>query len=186
MSSMLDVGSIAFLAVCVVLLVLLIVTILFHFWWMVPFVPTPWPIVRTMVGLADIKPGQTVCDLGAGDGRFLLEAKRVEPSITAIGYEGAVGVWMLAKIRILFSSHRDIRMVCGNFMKTDLSKADVIFTYLYPHVMTILLPKLQKELRPGTKVVSHAFKLPGLTPIATADVPLRHGPGTSKAYCYVL
>lgn len=179
-----EAGSWVFLIVVLVGLVLLIITILFHFWWMVPFVPTPMPIVEEMVKLANLKPGQVVYDLGAGDGRFLIAAKRIEKNISAIGYEGAIGVWMLAKVRIFFSPSRDIRMVCGNFMTADLSKADVIFTYLSIHVMKVLLPKFARELRPGTIIISHAFRLPGLEPIATADVPMRFG-GLSKAYCYV-
>jgi precorrin-6B methylase 2 len=183
---LLEAGMLAFLLIILVLAILIIVTAAFSFWWMVPFVPTPMPIVRTMLTLADLKPGQVVYDLGAGDGRFLIEAKKREKSIKAIGYEGAFGVWLLAKMWIFLSPVRDIRMVCGNFMKADLAEADVIFTYLSPHVMKALLPKFQKELKPGAKIISHAFRLPGMEPVASAAVPMHFGSGMTKAYCYVL
>ncbi len=165
-------------------LLLLLSSIFFHIWWMVPFVPTPMIIVQTMVHLADIKKNDCVIDLGAGDARFLLEAQRKEPTVQCIGYEGSIIVWMLGKVRIWLDAKKSIDFHCANFFLSDLHNADIIFTYLSMQTMKKLLPKFQKELREGTKIVTHAFRIPELTPEKTIDVPMTFG-GTTKAYLYV-
>ncbi len=175
--------SIGTLLLVLIVLLLLLASLIFQFRWLVPFVPTPMPIVREMVNLANLKPGDHVIDLGAGDARFLIEAKKREPTITCVGYEGAIVVWMLGKIRIYFSGHRDIQFYCKDFMHVSLSDADVVFTYLSMHVMKMLIPKFQRELRSGTRLISHAFRLPHHEPAATSQVPMRFG-GLTKAYLY--
>lgn len=184
MQQILHLLLIGFLLIVLLGLLLLLVSIFFQFRWFVPFVPTPMPIVRTMVDLAALKPGDHVVDLGAGDARFLIEAKKRVPGITCIGYEGAIAVWMLGKFKIWLSGYRDIEFRCQDFMKVDLSRADVIFTYLSMHVMKMLIPKFQKELRLGTRLISHAFRLPDHEPVQVAQVPMRFR-GMTHAHKYV-
>lgn len=180
----LDLFFILFLLGVIVVLFILIMTIVMNVWFKVPYVPTPVAIVQTMLDLAALQPGMVVYDLGAGDGRFLLQAKKRQPNCIAIGYEGAFGVWIYGKIRIYFSRLTNISFYWRNFFKADLRNADVIFVYLTISMMKKLLPKFQKELRPGTKIISHAFKLPDLVPVDSRQVPMTFG-GTTNVYLYV-
>lgn len=150
-------------------IVLILLSAVFHLKYMVPFVPTPRRVIDTMVSVADLQPGQMVLDLGAGDGRILAAALRKEPGIVAVGYEGSLGVWLLARARNLVLAEKpDIRR--ENFFGRNFSDADVIFTYLSIDTMKKLLPKFQAELRPGTRVVSHGFSLRGKEPHTTHEV----------------
>ena len=184
MGSVIDIAVTLFLLGIVILLGLLLYTVLFHAWWRVPYVPTPMSIVRVMVQVANLKPGDTVMDLGAGDGRLLRTAKKAEPGITAIGYEGAFFVWWWGKLKNVLSGRTDIRWYRKNFLVEDLSEADVIFTYLTMDTMKKLLGKFRRELRPGTRIVTHAFRLPDIEPTEKQQVKGIVG-GKSNVYLYV-
>jgi precorrin-6B methylase 2 len=155
----------------------------FFLWRGVPFVPTSNRVVDAMIDVAGLKSGQTVMDLGAGDGRILMRAAKRVPGICGVGYEGSVIVWFLAQLRLFFS-RRNVVVHLGDFLEQDLSSADAVFLYLGVYAMKVLEPKLLKELRPGTIVVSHAFRFPSLTPSLIKEVPMWYR-GTSKVYQYV-
>lgn len=156
-------------------------TALMHLWLGAPYVPTPISIVRTMVACADLKPGQTVIDLGAGDCRLLIEAKRMEPAITAIGYEVVPTVWLLGWLRIL-CSRQTISLRLRDARKADLRSADCVFLYLLPGVLTKLMPVLDRDLRPNSLVISSVFPLPGRTPIREVDVAWMGGMRKVRVY----
>lgn len=154
----------------------------FHLKYKVPFVPTPQRITDAMIDAAKLKPGELALDLGAGDGRVLARAMQRVPGIRAIGYEGSLGVWMLAKLRNAFSRFKpDMRM--QNFFEISLSDADVIFTYLSIGTMKKLLPKFQKELKPGARVIAHAFSLRGLQADEVKEVQMPFF-GTTQVFVY--
>lgn len=147
----------------------LVVTVLMHALLKVPYVPTPAWVGRAMVDAAGLKPGDTVYDLGAGDGRLLMQARQAEPGIRAIGCEIVPTVWLLGKIRALLRrSTIDLRL--GSALMQDLRDADVLLLYMTSDFLKILLPKLQAELRPGTRIVSHAFRFPGLEPMRRVEL----------------
>jgi hypothetical protein len=151
--------------------VLTLVTVLTSLWVLVPYVPTPPKVVKRMVHLAALQGNETVYDLGCGDGRILIEAKKKIPSITAIGIELPLGVWLLAKCRVFFS-RLQIRIAMRDYRTVNLSDANVIFLYLFPEVMQSLVDKFNRELSPGTKVISHGFPFAGKTPIHEERVSL--------------
>lgn len=154
-----------------ILTFLALLTALGSLWVWVPYVPTPWPVVRKMVELAKMQGDETVYDLGCGDARLLIQAKRTYPAITAIGYELPLGIWLLAKFRVALARLRiDVHM--RDFRKADLSDADVIFLYLIPETFAALERKFDAEIRPGTKIISHGFPLPGKTPLLVERCPL--------------
>lgn len=162
---------------------LVIITLFTQLRWMVPYVPTPQRVIDEMIRMAALKPGDVVYDLGAGDGRVLKAAIACESEIRAIGYEGALGVWMLSKLR-MFVYRKNVRMVLGDFMTHDLSNADVIYTYLSTESMKKLKPKFKKELKNGARIISHAFRVPGVRPEkqSTIRIPLW---GEARTYRYV-
>lgn len=164
-------------------LILVSVSAAFHVKQMVVYVPTPKIVMDAMIELGHPVPGELIMDLGAGDGRVLARVMEKVPGTTVIGYEGAIGVWMLAKLRGLFSRNKP-PVHLKNFLKVDLSNADLVFTYLSVSMMATLLPKFQRELKKGARVVSHAFSLPGMRPDTVTNVPMPLF-GKTRVYLYV-
>ncbi len=124
-----------------------------------PFVPTPTHTLDSILNELSPKRGSVVYDLGCGNGKVLFACARRFPDISAVGIEYDPFPYAIARIRKFFYNENSrVQFIWGNFMKTDLSSATHIFLYLYPSVLNKLLPKLEKELRPGTKVVSSDYE----------------------------
>ncbi|MBI4426504.1 MAG: class I SAM-dependent methyltransferase [Candidatus Kerfeldbacteria bacterium] len=131
-----------------------------------PYVPTFQRDVRRMLRVAEVKPGELVVDLGAGDGRFLITAVR-EFGARAVGYELSLLPYLVAKLRVrLAGLGRQIQIFYRDFYQVDLSPADVVTCFLTPRAMTKLEPKFTAELNSGRRVVSYAFKLPTIEPLS--------------------
>lgn len=130
-----------------------------------PYVPTWRRDVGRMLTLAEIQPDELVLDLGAGDGQYLVAAVR-DWKARAVGYEITALAWLAAWLRIRFTGTAGrAKIYFRDFFHQDLSGADVVICFLTPRAMAKLAPKLQAELRPGTRVLSYAFSIPGWTPI---------------------
>ncbi len=121
-----------------------------------PFVPTSRKTVQEMTALAHIKPDETVYDLGCGDGRLLIAA--AEKGAKAIGYELSLLTLLLAKWNT--RRYPTISVRYGDFWEKNLQDADVIFCYLLLDKMREFEEKIWPTLKPGTRVVSHAFPMP--------------------------
>ena len=148
----------------VFLTLLLVVTIFMHLWLRVPYVPTPRRVIEEAILMAKIEGKETVFDLGAGDGRVLLTLVRRFPQITAIGCELVPTIWLLAVIRRFLSGKRYVLHLRAA-EEEDVRSADVVFVYLFPHLLSALTAKFDRELRPGTRVISHTFRFPGREPV---------------------
>ena len=136
----------------------------------VPFVPTPETVVRRMLLLADVRPGELVCDLGAGDGRILSSAVR-DFGAKGIGVE--IHAARYADILQRLSKERiqdSVAVVRGDFSDVNLKGADVVTLYLLTSVNSLIRPKLERELNPGARVVSHDFPIRGWRPIHVETV----------------
>ncbi len=151
----------------------------------VHFVPTDTTKVREMLTAAKVSANDLVYDLGCGDGRFV---------ITAVKKYGARGVCVdIDPVRIKESkSNADtagvrnrIEFIEGDLFEQDLSKASVITLYLLPSLNLRLRPKLFKELRPGTRVVSNAFDMGDWKADRTMNVKASSGM-TSYAYMWII
>jgi cyclopropane fatty-acyl-phospholipid synthase-like methyltransferase len=130
----------------------------------VPWVPTREARIRKALQLAGLQPGETLYDLGAGDGRVLLMAAR-EFGAQAVGIEIGPAQWALGWVRVWLNGSRQlVRVRCGNFYNADVSAADVVFVYLTSGQTSRLAKKLEQELRPGARVVSIAADFPDWTP----------------------
>lgn len=124
-----------------------------------PFVPSNTPSLAAMIRLAHLRPGQTVIDIGSGDGRVLFEAAK--HGARAIGIELNPYLVAYTRLRAVLSPYRSrIQARWGNLWKTDLSEADVVFLYLIPWRMEEMAAKLKRECRPGTLVISNSFIFP--------------------------
>ena len=167
----------------VFLIIGMVMTAIYWFIGGVPYVPTPMFVVRAMVDLARLRGSERVVDLGAGNGRVLIEAKGRHPGIHATGVELSPLVWLYGRMTILFSGQK-IRFIRGNVLAQDVSKADVIFLYLSPGLMVALDDKFDRELKPGTVVISHAFTFPRRQPTETIALPSWSGKKTVRGYVW--
>jgi len=131
--------------------------------------------VKTFLDHVPMAPGNILVDIGCGDGR-VLRAARLRYGVRARGFEVNPVAYVLARIRTL--GMKDVEIRFGDFWKTGLDEADVVFCYLFPDVMKRLAEKLEAELRSGTRVVSCNFPLPGWTSeeVLHPDSPLHGDP----------
>lgn len=117
-------------------------------------------IVREMLRVADLKPGETLFDLGAGDGRVIVHAAR--RGVKAVGIEVDPLKVAIVRARIRLTRGAELaRVRRQNFFDTDLRSADVVFSYLSPVSMERLGDKFFAELAPGARVVSYRRAIPG-------------------------
>ena len=168
------------LALLVFLLVVILGTFAYGGISAAPWVPIWQRDVDRMLALAAIKPGEIVYDLGAGDGRIVITAAQ-KYHAQATGFEIAVLPYIIGYIRIqLAGVQRKARLRYRNFYDQDFSAADVIFTFLTPPAMEKLKPKFEKETKPGCRIISYAFAVPGWEP-TNVDKPNQK---TVSIYCY--
>ena len=146
----------------------------------VAYVPTPKGIVRRMLRLARVRRGEMVFDLGAGDGRILIEAVRAFGA-RATGVE--VDPERLTRIQErLTATSTEAKVIRGDLMAVNVSSADVIAIYLSASVNTKLAPKLRNELKAGARVVSLDYLLPGWVP--EQELTVKSGGVRRKIYLY--
>lgn len=150
----------------VAVLVLLAVLFLMFFWmWSVftnkaPFVGVPTKTLDDIAKSLNINSNSVVYDLGSGDGRVLFHLYKTNRQASYTGIEKASFPMFLSRVSNFFHKKKnksDIKFIKDDFFNTDLSNATHIFTYLYPNIMDDLLSKFDKELKPGTKLVSMSF-----------------------------
>jgi len=123
-----------------------------------PYFPSLKPHVDAGLKLLDLKPGQTVYDLGCGDGRFLKAAAKL--GIRAVGYE--LNPFMFAYSWLTTRRYgKRVKVIYGNFWHADLSDADAIFIFLLTKYMRQFDELVKNSAPKGIKVASHTFKIPG-------------------------
>jgi len=134
------------------------------------FVPTPQEVVDAMLKLAKVGPNDVVYDLGSGDGRI---------PITAAKTYGARGVGIDIDPQRIREANDNLKTAgVGDKVKflnqdlftTPIGEATVVTLYLLPSLNLKLLPKLNAELKPGTRIVSHAFDMGDIKPQQTLNV----------------
>ena len=124
-----------------------------------PFVPSDKEQVKRMVALTAPKSGETLYDLGSGDGRIVIEAAQ-KYGVKAIGIEiNPVLVWLSNRKIQKLKLENKAKVYQGNFFKENLSKADIVMLYLWPPSLKMLERKLLSELKPGTRICSLFFPL---------------------------
>ncbi|OYD17539.1 hypothetical protein CH333_00490 [candidate division WOR-3 bacterium JGI_Cruoil_03_44_89] len=127
--------------------------------------PTPMGTVRRMLELAGVGENDVVYDLGCGDGRIVLTAAR-EFGARAVGIEADPVRFLIAYLRILFSDKRDrMTIKFGNFMNVPLGDATCITLFLFRRGNEMLTPKFEKELAPGTRIVSFVWRIQSWRPV---------------------
>ena len=123
-----------------------------------PYLPTLKPQVSAALKLADLQPGQTLLELGCGDGKVVLAA--AQQGITVVGYELNPLLALIAWTRT--RRYRQlVTITCRNFWHGTFPSADAIFVFLLPKYMSKLDTKVMQDYTSHVKVVSFAFTIPG-------------------------
>lgn len=146
------------------------------------FVPTPQEVVDKMLELAEVKKGDVVFDLGCGDGRIVVTAAK-KFGVKATGFdvdperikESTENVKKNKVEELVQIKQQDI-------FELDLSKANVVTLYLLPSLNVKLIPQLEK-MKPGSRIVSHAFDMRGVKPDKQVEVKTAEG-GTHTVYLW--
>jgi protein-L-isoaspartate O-methyltransferase len=129
-----------------------------------PYVASPARVVDLMLDLAKIKPGETVYDLGSGDGRIVVAAAG-KYKAKAVGVEISPKLVAAATAQIEKAGLTgQARVIQGDVLQTDFTGADVVTMYLETQLNAQLRPRLEKFLKPGARVVSHDYPVPGWKP----------------------
>jgi SAM-dependent methyltransferase len=125
----------------------------------VPYVPTPPEVVTAMLKLADVKPNDVIYDLGCGDGRIAIAAAKefgahavgvdIDPKRISEAQENANSAGVADRVKFMQE----------NLFGADVHDATVVTLYLLPSVNLQLKPKLLRDLKPGTRIVSHRFDM---------------------------
>jgi hypothetical protein len=151
-----------------------------------PYVATPMPVVKKMLELAQVGRDDLVYDIGCGDGRIVVSA--------AVIY-GARGVGIDIDPEKVKESeknakkagvHKQVEFLLGDATKMDISKATVVTLYLLPESNDLLEPKLERELKKGSRVVSHNYSMPGWEDREVASTEIEDEAGKEHSvYVYI-
>ncbi len=121
------------------------------------YVPTPQAVVEAMLDIAQVKGTDIVYDLGSGDGRIVITAAK-KYGARGVGIEIDPALVQKANENAKAAGVSDrVRFVTQDLFTTDLSDATVVTLYLLQSLNERLRPKLVRELKPGTRIVSHVF-----------------------------
>jgi SAM-dependent methyltransferase len=142
------------------------------------YVPTGFDVVVQMLKLAEVTSRDIVYDLGCGDGRFVVTAAR---QFGARGVGIDIDPERIKEARELSArtgADDKVRFIQGDLFETDISEATVVTLYLLTRLNLKLRPKLMRELKPGTRIVSHAFDMGDWKPEKTESA------GSSSIYLW--
>jgi hypothetical protein len=155
----------------------------------VPFVVTPMNVVEAMLDIAKVGPEDFLIDLGSGDGRIVIAAAKTR---------GARGLGVELDGALVNDARREaerqgvkdrVEFRAQNLFLTDISRASVLTSYLFPRVNLELRPRIFEQLKPGSRVVSHEFDFGSWTPDekVTVKVPDKpYGPPQSEVLLWIV
>ncbi len=133
------------------------------------FCGAPWhPLmpktIHRILNFADIRPGETLCDLGCGEGRVLITAAK-DYSAKGVGVEiDPIKVGLARLLAKWKKVDTQVRIIRGNFFDFDPVEADVVYLYLTHQAMDKLFPEILEKLKPTVRIVSYRFCIRGMTP----------------------
>lgn len=108
------------------------------------------------------QPGVRFVDLGCGFGGPIAHLARAHPEGSFLGVEASPFTWLVAWLRCLPLANAEVRL--GSLWRTDLAAFDVVYAFLSPVPMPSLWAKARREMRPGSRFISHSFDVPGEPP----------------------
>ncbi|MEX2356550.1 MAG: class I SAM-dependent methyltransferase [Thermaerobacterales bacterium] len=130
-------------------------------WW-----PTPQPSVIRMLTLADLRPGQRLIDLGAGDGRILVAAAReFRAHATGVEIDAMRARYVNRRLAALGLADR-AQIYQGDMFAAPFHEVDVVTAVVSDAALSLLLPILQAQMQPGARLATYKKRLPGVKLIA--------------------
>jgi cyclopropane fatty-acyl-phospholipid synthase-like methyltransferase len=152
----------------------------------IPFVPTPMEVVDRMLELAEVKPGDVVYDLGSGDGRIVIRAAK-RFGVSAVGIETDPELILVSwkKAAEEGVSHL-VEFRHGDALQADVSPATVVTLYMFPWFNEMMRPVFQKQLKPGSRIVSHDFGIEGWKPTKVETMAAVAGPPSRNAHHHTI
>ena len=147
------------------------------------FVSTPQEVVDKMLELAEVKKTDVVYDLGCGDGRIVVTAAK-KFGCRAMGFDIDPKRIGESLENVKKNQVEDlVKIEKQDIFKLDLSPANVVTLYLLPELNVKLIPQLEK-LEPGSRIVSHDFRMRGVKPDQTVEVKSDKGSRTHKVFLW--
>ena len=137
-----------------------------------PYLPILGRDAEALLDLADLEPGQSIIDLGSGDGALLLAAAK--RGIRGIGYEINPLLYGYSRLR-LWRYRELIKIHLADFWRADWPESDAIYVFLIGHYMAKLDRYLSRKIKRPTRVISYVFVIPGKDPVSQ----------TNNSYCYL-
>ena len=152
----------------------------------IPFVPTPIEVVDRMLDLAEVKPGDLLFDLGSGDGRVVIRAaKRFGARAVGIEMDSDLVARSIKKAQEEGVSHL-VEFRQQDALQVDVSLATVVTLYMLPWFNEAMRPVLQKQLKPGARVVAHDFGIEGWPPTRIETLPAAQDPTTRRPHHHTI
>ena len=150
-----------------------------------PYLPTPMSVVDEMLKAGQLKAGETMFDLGSGDGRIVIEAaQKYKANAIGVELDDALAASSTEKISGLGLT-KTARIIHGDLLEQDYSSADLITVYLWPEANQKVARMLEGQLKKGARVVSHDFEMKPWKPTSVITVP-DDGTGRSHMlYVYI-
>jgi len=166
-------------AIAVLLFLLIAISFAYAAWRGAPWVPTRRQDMERLSRLLDLKPGQRFYDLGCGDGRVCLAVSRASGA-TGVGVELSILQWVIGSVRARLSG-LPVSMRLADMDRISLAYADAVYLFLLPDVYARLRPNFERDLKPGAKVVTYVWPMPGWE----AD-RIDHEDGSADLHLYVI
>jgi hypothetical protein len=142
----------------------------------VPVLRTPRALLAELHQALAPRPGQLVVDAGAADGQALA-ALCAAPGVRGRGYELNGPVWLWGSLRLLVSGRAGrVRLRWADFRRAELEQADLVYAFLMPAAMSAVGKKCLEELRPGARLASYLWSVPGWTPSRVIPLGRRGDP----------
>ncbi|MBU0546035.1 class I SAM-dependent methyltransferase [Patescibacteria group bacterium] len=137
-----------------------------------PWVPARKKDVARIFALSDLKSNEVFYDLGCGDGRMIFFAAK-NYGAKAIGLEIGLPLYAFCRLKQMFGEKTNAIIKFKNLFKENLGEADVVYFFGMPEkIKNKLAEKLKKEMKSGSRIISYAFHVPGLSPFAV-DKPTK-------------
>lgn len=131
----------------------------------VPFIASPPEVVNRMLELLELRKGETLYDLGSGDGKILITAAQNFGVGKAVGVETREDLVKQSREEISKVGLEDrVQVIHGNLLEVPIGEADAVTLFLTTSANERLKPKLEKELKDSARVVSHDYEITGWTP----------------------
>jgi len=149
-----------------------------------PYVNSPQEVVQKMLQMANLKKGETLFDLGCGDGRIIIAAAE-QFRVKAVGVEISSHEVKTAMAAVKKHGLQDsVKVIHGDMLQQDLSPADVVTLYLTTTANESLRPNLERYLKMNARVVSYDYPIPGWKPVSEVETNANKYGTTHTIYLY--